>query len=273
MFVLNEKKYIEGILNDKLIPEDLSFGYLLNLVVRYTYLNMWKFSNGSIKKSDLVCNVKNVLREFSFLPIEEYKYIDKVKVLCSDLVDKTSGTDLLNGKPMFRELDFIPLYQSELDIINTLTKRNQKKFLFTLYMIARFMDCDGWVNKKDSKGLMEIFKLANVTIPVASRYALLNLLYENNYISFSERIDNLNIKVPLCTNVNENVVYKLTEFENVGNKYVVSFIDGYKQCVICGKVIKNSSNNKNKYCPSCARKVQFQQIKKYKGRLKESQCS
>lgn len=36
--------------------------------------------------------------------------------------------------------------------------------MFTLFAIARYMNSEGWINKKDSKGLSEVFKLANVTL-------------------------------------------------------------------------------------------------------------
>ncbi len=36
--------------------------------------------------------------------------------------------------------------------------------MFTLYAVARYMDSDGWINKKDLRGLSEIFKLANITL-------------------------------------------------------------------------------------------------------------
>ena len=76
---------------------------------------------------------------------------------CIDLYDSES-------KNLFRELEYVPIYEKELKVVESLPNDRQKKFMFTLFAIARYMDCEGWINKKDSKGLSEVFKLANVTL-------------------------------------------------------------------------------------------------------------
>lgn len=67
--------------------------------------------------------------------------------------------------------------------------------MFTLFAIARYMDCNGWINKKDSKGLSEVFKLANVTLSSDKKNELLHDLYSNGYIYFGKKVNNLNIRI------------------------------------------------------------------------------
>ena len=77
---------------------------------------------------------------------------------------KSKKKEEINEKDkQLRELKYVPIYQEEIDLINSLPNDRQKKFMFTLYAVARYMDSDGWINKKDLRGLSEIFKLANIT--------------------------------------------------------------------------------------------------------------
>ena len=48
---------------------------------------------------------------------------------------------------------------------------------------------DGWINKKDLRGLSEIFKLANITLTSDKKNELLHELYKNGYIYFGKQID------------------------------------------------------------------------------------
>lgn len=71
--------------------------------------------------------------------------------------------------------------------MESLPNDRQKKFMFTLFAIARYMNSEGWINKKDSKGLSEVFKLANVTLSSDKKKELLHELYSNGYIHFGKK--------------------------------------------------------------------------------------
>ena len=166
-------------------------------------------------------------------------------------------------------MEYIPIYQKEINLISTLPNDRQKKFMFTLYAIARYMNSDGWINKKNLRGLSEVFKLANVTLTLEKKNEMLHELYKNGYISFGKKIDNLNIKVDLCNGTDEEIVYKLTEFVNIGNQYIGNFKKGYKQCKSCGKKIKDTGNRKM-YCEDCAEEINRDKTKKRMKLLRKS---
>ena len=122
------------------------------------------------------------------------------------------------------------------------------------------MNCGGWINKKDIRALSEVFKLANITLTQDKKNELLHELYINNYIYFCNKINNLNIRVDLIDGDDEDIVYKVTEFSNLGNQYIGNFKKGYKQCKSCGKKIKDTGNRKL-YCDKCAEEINRNQTK------------
>ncbi len=143
--------------------------------------------------------------------------------------------------------------------------------MFTLFAIARYMNSEGWINKKDSKGLSEVFKLANVTLSSDKKNELLHELYSNGYIHFGKKVNNLNIKIDLG-DTDDDIAYKVTQFENIGNQYIGNFKKGYKQCANpgCGRKIRIKSKNdySTKYCSKCAYEIKLKQVNQCKQRRK-----
>ncbi len=139
--------------------------------------------------------------------------------------------------------------------------------MFTFFAVARYMDCEGWINKKTSKGISEIFKLANVTVTSQKRNELLHELYKNGYISFGKKIDNMNIKVTLDDS--GEIAYKITNFINIGNQYIGNFKKGYKQCKKCGRIIKITGTN-NQYCKRCIKEKQLEWQRKSMKKIRET---
>ena len=219
-------------------PDDLSMVYFITLIAKY-YLPLLT-DNKSL--SDIV---KKELLEFDLDNYQEYKYHNKIMKICASLFDGSIDKN-------FREQEYIPIYENELKVIESLLNDRQKKLMFTFFALARYMNCDGWINKKTSKGISEAFKLANVTLTSDKRNELLHELYVNGYINLGKKVDNLNIKVQLDDS--GEVVYKIKEFNNIGNQYIGNFKKGYKQCECCGKKIKITVGNR-KYCRSCAEKI------------------
>ena len=189
MYILNEKDYIRSVLASKKKPEDLSIGYLIVLTAKYYYIN-----NENIEKKQLVEIVTNKISDMMIYGYQEYKWIHKIENVCDIFYDsekdkKSKQKEEINGKDkQFRELKYVPIYQEEIDLINSLPNDRQKKFMFTLYAVARYMDSDGWINKKDLRGLSEIFKLANITLTSDKKSEMLHELYKNGYIYFGKQI-------------------------------------------------------------------------------------
>ena len=219
-------------------PDDLSMGYFITLIAKY-YLSC------EIDAESLSKIVKEKLLEFDLENYQEYKYHNKIMKICISLFDGSTDKN-------FREQEYVPIYENELKVIESLPNDRQKKLMFTFFALARYMDCDGWINKKTSKGISEAFKLANVTLTSDKRNELLHELYSNGYIYLGKKVDNLNIKVQLDDS--GEVVYKVKEFNNIGNQYIGNFKKGYKQCKCCGKKIriKSDKDYSTKYCDKCS---------------------
>ena len=232
-------------------PDDLSMGYFITLIAKY-YLPLLTDSKSL---SDIV---KKELLEFDLDNYQEYKYHNKIMKICASLFDGSIDKN-------FREQEYIPIYENELKVIESLPNDRQKKLMFTFFALARYMNCDGWINKKTSKGISEVFKLANVTLTSDKRNELLHELYVNGYISLGKKVDNLNIKVQLDDS--GDVVYKVKDFNNLGNQYIGNFKKGYKQCKCCGKKIKDTGNKKM-YCAKCASQSLLESYKKYKNKVR-----
>ena len=219
-------------------PDDLSMGYFITLIAKY-YLSC------EIDAESLSKIVKEKLLEFDLENYQEYKYHNKIMKICISLFDGSTDKN-------FREQEYVPIYENELKVIESLPNDRQKKLMFTFFALARYMDCDGWINKKTSKGISEAFKLANVTLTSDKRNELLHELYSNGSIYLGKKVDNLNIKVQLDDS--GEVVYKVKEFNNIGNQYIGNFKKGYKQCKCCGKKIriKSDKDYSTKYCDKCS---------------------
>ena len=232
-------------------PDDLSIGYFIVLIAKY-------YLSDEIDAESLSKIVKEKLLEFDLENYQEYKYHNKIMKVCTSLCDGSIDKN-------FREQEYIPIYENELKVIESLPNDRQKKLMFTFFSLARYMDCDGWINKKTSKGISEAFKLANVTLTSDKRNELLHELYVNGYINLGKKVDNLNIKVQLDDS--GEVVYKIKEFNNIGNQYIGNFKKGYKQCKCCGKKIRNTGNKKM-YCEKCAIKKQLESDRKYQNKVR-----
>ena len=239
MYILNEKEYIRNIIASGVKPDNISNGYLITLIAKYYF--------DKVKSQDyLIDIVKKKMLDFNIEGYQEYRYANKIKKTCIELYE-------LESDKLFRELEYVPIYEKELKVVESLPNDRQKKFMFTLYAIARYMNCDGWINKKDSKGLSEVFKLANTTLSSDKKNELLHELYSNGYIHFGKKVNNLNIRVGL-SDEDDVVIYKIKEFENIGNQYIGNFKKGYKQCKCCGKKIK-VTNNRVLYCRKCYKDI------------------
>ena len=247
LYILNEKEYIRNVLVSGVKPDGISNGYLITLIAKYYF--------DKEKKPDvLIETVKKKMLGFNIEGYQEYRYANKIKKTCIELYE-------LESDKLFRELEYVPIYEKELKVVESLPNDRQKKFMFTLYAIARYMNCDGWINKKNSKGLSEVFKLANTTLSSDKKNELLYELYNNGYIHFGKKINNLNIQVEL-SDEDDTIVYKVTEFENIGNQYIGNFKKGYKQCKRCGKKIKDTGNKKM-YCSKCANEKKLESDRLY----------
>ena len=238
-------------------PDALSLGYFITLIAKYYF-------SDELDTEQLSNIVKEKILTFDLENYQEYKYHNKIVSTCEGLFNNSIDRT-------FKKREYIPIYENELKFISSLPNDKQKKLMFTFFAIARYMNCDGWINKKTSKGISEVFKLANVTLTSDKRNELLHELYANGYITFGKKVNNLNIKVSLDNS--GEIGYKVKEFSNIGNQYIGNFKKGYKQCKSCGKNyrIKSENDFSSKYCQKCAKEKhkQVNRICMKKSREKE----
>lgn len=229
-------------------------GYFITLIAKYYY-------SEDIDCEKLSDVIKKVLLEFNLENYQEYKYHNKIVSICKSIING-------NTEKTFKKREFIPIYENELKTVESLKEDKQKKLMFTFFAVARYMDSGGWINKKTSKEISEVFKLANVTLNTEKRNELLHELYVDGYIFFGKKVDNLNIKVQLDNS--GDIIYKVKEFKNLGNQYIGNFKKGYKQCQCCGKKykIKSTMDYSSKYCDECAKNITKKNWKLSKQRLR-----
>lgn len=221
-------------------------GYFITLIAKYYF-------SDELDAEQLFDIVKGKILEFDLDNYQEYKYHIKIVSTCESLftgsIDRT-----------FKEREYIPIYENELKFISSLPTDKQKKLMFTFFAVARYMDCDGWINKKTARDISEVFRLANVNLTSDRRNELLHELYVNGHITFGKKVDNINIRVNLDDS--GEVAYKIKDFSNIGNQYIGNFKKGYKLCKKCGKVVKNTGNKKM-YCNKCAIDNELKSKKKW----------
>ncbi|MCM1120390.1 MAG: hypothetical protein NC543_13635 [bacterium] len=223
-------------------------GYFITLLAKYCY-------SSEMSAEQLSALIKEKLLLFDLDNYQEYQYHHRISSICESLYDGSLDRTL-------HEREYIPIYEHELNLIHTLSNDRQKKLLFTFFAVARYMDCDGWINKKTSKDIAEVFALANVKLTSDKRNALLHELYTAGYIAFGKKVNNLNIRVLLDDS--GAIAYKIRLFSNIGNQYIGHFKKGYKQCAnaLCGRAFKPTGAN-SRYCKYCARERQLEKYKRY----------
>lgn len=243
LYILNEKTYISDLLQKHDKPADLSVNYLINLLSKNFVKEYFDFDK-------FVERIKEEVSKFNIANYQEYLYAKKFKEICESVYYD-------EGKQIFKELDFVPIYKSDLKVLSSLSSDKYKKLLFTIIVNARYANCDGWINKKTTDDIRDIFKQSNISGGSDLRDGMLHELYKNGYVSFARSNTNQNIKYNFFEHDDE-IVYKVTSFEYLGNQYIGNFKNGYMMCKRCGKIVKSTSNKKM-YCKPCAEKVNREQ--------------
>ena len=249
MIIINEYEYVNQILESKVIPKGVSNKRILLYIAK-------RYFHQSYTVDEFISLVFKKMSEFN-LPVEyyqEYKYASYVKGICEKLLNEEIS-------PLFRKVESVEIYESELDIINQGENDKERKLLFTLFVLAKVNGTNsGWVNNE----IKDVFHLANVTATIKERAAIIYKLYNAGLIGQSNKIDNLSLKVELGAN-DESIVMVVDLFENLGNQYIANFKPGWKMCERCGKLfkIKSKYDGSSKYCKHCAYTVKLEKNSKY----------
>lgn len=252
MLILNEKEFIKNIIETKQVPNKFSLSRIIDMLSRL-YIN--DEENSDKKKKELIEYVKQTLTTLNLSYYYEYQYDSRITKICGKVYKE---------RLKLREDNFVPLYQEELDWVNSFKKDRDKKFIFACLIIARYYNTEGWVNLKCS----ELFKLANITMTTKDRNIYIGEMIRSGHISDSLKNSNLNIKINLCKS--KNVVMEINNFDNLGNQILVKVKDKTKMCECCGKLIKIKSkyDGSTKYCKDCKDDIHCEQQKQYRKRIK-----
>lgn len=235
--VVNEKKYVLDALNGTEKP-DIGFYSFLNLISKY-YAAQCDTAEETIYNVDE--QMKKLYKE-EYLKEKWYVYISgifkKVKEGITGINDREDV--------VVYTWDMCQVFKGETD--------QERKLLFSAYVIAHYMGCNGWLNIKTSKGIANWFEMANVACTGSDRFLLLGEMKKKGLIETTKKCDNLNIRVNMLSEYfGETPVFRITELENLGNLLIATYKDGYKQCK-CGRLIKINSNRQT-MCRFCASKI------------------
>lgn len=245
--IINEKRFVEDIISSTTLSEDITVNNAINYMTRY-YTEYTDLSLEDITK--VICD-KMESFNLSITVYQPHKATARIKRIYNAV-----KLDKLNN---LRDIDSIPLYKSEFDLIMQCNNDREKKVLFTLYILARYTNRYGWVYQPES----DIYKLSNVSTTTKNQPDIFYSLLKKGFIKDTKKVDDLKVGVNLSDG-NEDVVLEVTEIKSLGNLLLVSISDKHKQCECCGKMIRIKSKFKApKYCTGCAEKIQFEQKKQW----------
>lgn len=175
------------------------------------------------------------------------------------------------------DVGYIEITEAEMGAIGKITSgRQTERLAFTLLCLAKYWNiCNdsksGWVNSDDAL----VMRLANIKTSVKRQCLLYHHLMDDGLISFSKKVDCTNVRVDFIDD-DSDVVMRISDFRNLGNRYLMYVGEPYFECAECGVVSKMSgasTGRKQKYCPDCAMKVATKQkaasAKKYRSYEKE----
>ena len=256
MVRFNERKWIEDIINNKNKDEIRNIKSLIKYLIRYY---MTEFQNEKPKKFQRFILDKMAEFNFSVVLYEEWEFADFTYRMCK----KGLKGELL---PL-RELEQINITVAELAIINKAEDNNQKKLLFTFYVLAKLYPySSGWVNFRDS----EIFKLANLHMPVREKHRLIYYLSQQGLLQLNHIIGQSGYKVEL--HEDSPTAIAVTLEQSFGNQYIAytKKDKGWQFCHYCGKLfkVKCEHDHSSLYC--CKEHAEEANREKTKYRMKKN---
>lgn len=138
--ITNEQKLIKDIMeqNDISLAKGRSIGFIIKLLAKY-YINNDIENKIDLDSDKIIDSIMNRMNEFN-IDVNRYQpsdYYNYTKNMVNNIIK--------NKDYKFRIMENIPLYKSEYDTIMSCNSKVEKKILFTMYIIARYMECNGIV--------------------------------------------------------------------------------------------------------------------------------
>lgn len=173
------------------------------------------------------------------------------------------------NKYPLREIDSIGITQSELDKIAELHNIKYEKLLFTMLCYAKLYNTisennNGWVNTD----IQELYRISRVTVKYRKdKFLFLNDIEKTGLISFSNKNDNLNLKINFFDMDGESVL-DINDFRELGYEYLNFIGEGsFVRCSECNRLIRKTGK-RDKYCNECKKKKQLEWDLNYKKKIR-----
>lgn len=216
---------------------------------------------------------ENLNKEQTFNKLNEFmesNYKNFNSATWEDIIENISKK--ANKYPL-REIDYIEITQSEIDTIRNVCNIKYEKLLFATLCYAKLYNKisdknNGWVNTD----IKELFRIARVTVRYRNdKFLYLNDLETAGLISFSNKNDNLNLRVTFIDD-NSEVVLKIDDFRELGYEYLNYIGDGkFIRCECCKKLVRKSSKNM-KYCNKCSKEKQLEWQRESMKKARKLKC-
>lgn len=161
-----------------------------------------------------------------------------------------------NKKKKLIDIDYINIYKSEIDYINSLdVNENTKKILFTMLVKIKISkEINKILNDKDYEGyflgkkirIKDIIKLSNLSNNKKT-ISIFHNLYKLDYINpYSTGSIKVNIFYDMPVDETE-VVLQIKDYNNIGYYYDYYIGKNIKFCEVCGMPFRPKAKN-GKYC-------------------------
>ena len=149
------------------------------------------------------------------------------------------------------EIDEIPITKNELQTISQIKDKKLEKLAFVLLVLAKFCNMR---NEKNNNWVMvdeySVFSRARITGTTIAQYSCFYKLAKMDLITYSKKVDNINVRVGFIDN-DSDIVLKVTDLRELGYQYLMYKGEKFIKCAECGIVTRATIHNK-KYCKSCA---------------------
>jgi hypothetical protein len=236
MLILNEEKYAQDVFsgnNTKVKSVVAQIGY----VTRYQ-LHVLGYDDDS--------NYKNTVKWANKYckNFDESSYSN----LVSDAVKKAH-------KHPFYYIDSLKITKSELDVIASLNDLRAEKVLFVLLCMAKQQSVSyGFTNGLVKYSITELCKTARISVPAEDREYILYRIVQSGALGYPKKNDTKCLIVN-CINNDDEVVLDLNDVDCEELAYIYlnwkNGGKGYVRCELCGKIMKQSKKQHNRFCHEC----------------------
>lgn len=230
--ILNEKNEAERIINTGDIGNKVN--ETLSLLSRY-----YRYEGYKTKE------IVSLLDDFMKINYVNYNPDDWEKVI---------SRYAKSQKYTLVQIESILITKNELLSISQIKDKKLEKLAFTLLVLAKFgnmrnADNNNWVLIDE----YDVLQRARIRGSLVAQYSCFYDLAKMDLITYSRRVDNINVRVGFIDNDSE-VILNITDLRELGYQYLMYKGEKYIKCAECGIVMKPSSNKSNnqKYCKGCS---------------------